>query len=368
MKKLILILIFTLFVMFSLPVCAESGDDILKASGADELYAGDALEAGGVSFERPESIFSLTPDKIWEIIKDTVTDKLSDPLKLMAAIMTLIILASLAESAGGTIRYKEAGGIFRLICILACAIILTDPVCRCLDTVTTALEGGSEFMLGFVPVLSGLMAAGGHVTSAGGYSFAVLGFSEAAIKVSSHLFIPMLSMCICIAIADACCDGINLTSLLNGVKKIVTWGLGLVTTIFTGLLSIQSIVAASADSVSLRTAKFLLSNTVPLVGAAASEAYATVKGSISVMKNGVGGIGIASLAFILLPPLIETVLYKLIFSVLGITADVFGSKKLSALFKNMNAVLSAALGILICFMLMFIISTGVMMTICKDAV
>ena len=357
-----------LFFLLALPVSAETSDDILKASGAEELYAGDTLDSEGVTFEDPDSIFSLTPTKVWEIVKDTVTDRLSEPLKLLASVMTLIILTSLAESAGGTISYKEASGIFRLICILACVAVLTDPVCQCLDTVTEALQSGGEFMLGFVPIFSGISAAGGQVTTASGYSFAVLGFSEAAIKISSELFMPMLSMCICIAIADACCDGINLGSLLNGVKKIVTWGLGLVTTVFTGLLSIQSIVASSADSVSLRTAKYLLSNTVPLVGAAASDAYASVKGSISLLKSGVGGIGIAALAFMLLPPLIHTVLYKLTFAVLGVTSDIFGSKKLSALFKNMNAVLSAALGILVCFMLMFIISTGIMLTICKDAV
>ena len=217
--------IFTVLLFFalSLPVSAEGSDDILKASGAEELYAGDILDSEGVTFDEPESIFSLTPSKVWEIVKNAVTDRLNGPLKLMAAVMTLIILTSLAESAGGTIKHKEAGSIFRIICVLACVAALTDPVCECLDTVTEALQSGGEFMLGFVPVFSGISAAGGQVTSASGYSFTVLGFSEAAIKISSELFMPMLSMCICIAIADACCDGINLGSLLNGVKKIVTW-------------------------------------------------------------------------------------------------------------------------------------------------
>ena len=70
-------------------------------------------------------------------------------------------------------------------------------------------------------------------------------------------------------------------------------------TIFTGILSVQSIVGASADSVAVKAAKYVLSNSIPLVGSAASDAYSTVRGSILLLKNGVGGIGIAALAVML---------------------------------------------------------------------
>ena len=65
-------------------------------------------------------------------------------------------------------------------------------------------------------------------------------------------------------------------------------------TIFTGLLSIQSVVGSSADTLTSKTAKYVISNCVPVVGGAVSDAYSTVKGSLSLLKNGIGGVGIAT--------------------------------------------------------------------------
>ena len=365
MKKVLLVIL--LFFALAMPVSAETGDfgsDILTESGAGELEAGEFLEDAGISFDKPDSILNLTPSEGWELVKSTVADKLYGPVRLFTMILVLIIIASLMEGTGGTLRSGELSKIFELICVLSCVAMISLPLCECLDSVTKALSDGGKYMLGFVPVFSGITAAGGNVTSASGYSFLVLGFADVAVKVSESLLVPLLSMCISLGIVDSCCTGINLGGMVNAVRKIVTWGLGLVMTVFTGLLSVRSVVGASVDSVSSRTAKYLISNSVPLVGAAASEAYASVKGSLLLLRNGIGGIGIIALAVMLLPPLIHMILYKLCFGALGAVSEVFGTKKLSALFKNINAVLSAALGILVCFTLMFIVSTGIVMTLC----
>ncbi|MBQ8434723.1 MAG: stage III sporulation protein AE [Oscillospiraceae bacterium] len=366
MKKFILIIILFFSCSFSVSAQEYSNDDFYVSSGASELYSGDILEDNGVSFNDPESILSLTPSKAWDIIKETVTDMLYAPIKLFLTVTVVIILTSLAEGMGDTVRSREMSGILEIICILAAVGIIFVPVCECIDVVSQALSEGAEFMLGFVPVFSGFAAAGGHVTSATGYSAAVFGFSNLAISAAENFFLPMLSMCFSTAIVDSCCDAVNLSGIINGVKKIVTWGLGLVMTIFTGILSVQSIVGASADSVAVKAAKYVLSNSIPLVGSAASDAYSTVRGSILLLKNGVGGIGIAALAVMLLPSLVQTLVCKITFFILETVSEIFGTKKLTGLFKNINSILSAAFGILICFMLMFIVSTGVVMSICTD--
>lgn len=366
MKKIILIIL--LFFSFSMPVCAEeyTAEEFYSESGAEDLYSGDILEENGISFNDPKSILKLTPSKIWDIAAEVVSDKINAPVKLFLSILVVLIFASLADGMGKTVKSKEMSGVLEIICTLAAVGVLFVPVCDCMDIVCGTLSDGSEFMLGFVPVFSGITAAGGHVTSAAGYSAAVLGFSNLAISAAKEFFLPLLGMCLGTAIVNSCCDAVNLSGIINGVKRLVTWGLGLVMTVFTGILSIQSIVGSSADSVAVKTAKYVLSNSIPLVGSAASDAYATVRGSIILLKNGVGGIGIATLAIMLLPSLIHMLMYKFSFLALGSVSDILGTKRLSVLFKDVNSILSAAFGILICFMLMFIISTGAVMSICGN--
>ncbi|MGN1481663.1 stage III sporulation protein AE [Porcipelethomonas sp.] len=366
MKKIILILI--MFLSFSMPVCADEfqTDELYEASGASGLSAGEILEENGISFEDPESILNLNPSKIWNIIKEIAENKITQPLKLFASLFIVIILTALIDGTSGTIKNKGIARIYELICVLVCVAVLSVPVCSCMEIASTALEQGAEFMMGFVPVFAGVAAAGGHITSASGYNLLVLGFSDVAIQIAGNFFMPVLSMCISLAIVDAACDAVSLDGILNGIKKIVTWGLGFIMTIFTGLLSIQSIVGSSADTLSVKAAKYVISNSVPVVGGAASDAYTTVRGSLVLLKNGIGGVGITALVVMLLPSLILLFLYKISFSVLGAAAEVFGTKKLMQLFKNINSVLSTAIGIVVCFTLMFIISTAIIMTVCTN--
>lgn len=365
MKKLLLIIIIFFCTGFTVNAQEEvTADDIYAASGAQDLSAGEILEKYGISFDNPSSILSFTPSVLWEIIKATLLEKAKAPLKLLISLGIIVMLTAVAETLGDTVKKVNCAKVYELICVLAGVAAVSPSICEVLDGSAAALADGAEFMTCFVPVFAGVAAAGGYMTSASGYNVLVLAVSDAAIQIANGILMPMLSMCLCLAIVDASCSVLSLKGILDGVKKIVTWGLGLIMTVFTGLLSIQSIVGTSADSLSSKTAKYVISNSVPLIGGAVSDAYSTVKGSIALLRNGVGGVGIAVLAVMLIPPLISLALYRLSVSAAAAAADIFGAQKLSKLFGNIGSVLSAAMGVLVCFTLMFIISTAIVMSIC----
>lgn len=364
MKKLIFIIV--IFFFGSITVYAEEPiavGDIYASSGSDELNAGEILENYGISFDDPSSILSVTPSVLWEIIKNTLVQKAKAPLKLLISLGIIIILTSFAETVGDTVKIGNASKSYELICVLAGVSAVSPSICGVLADSAEALSAGAEFMTCFVPVFSAISAASGSITSASGYNLLIMLVADVAIQIADSMFMPLLGMCLCLAIVDASCGVLSLKGLLEGTKKIVTWGLGLIMTIFTGMLSIQSIVGTSADSVGSKTAKYVISNCVPLVGSAVSDAYSTVKGSIVLLKNGVGGVGIAALALILLPPLLSLALYRISVSAAFVAAEIFGSSKLSKLLSNIGSVLSAAIGVLVCFTLMFIVSTAIIMSI-----
>lgn len=366
MKKIILIVILFFGLSFTAFADSSAVDDIYAASGAGELDAGDTLEDYGISFENPSSILSVTPSELWKLIKNTLVSKITAPLKLLVSLGIVVVLTALAESFGDTIKKGGTAKIYELVCVLAGVAAVSAPVCEVLENSANALEDGAGFMNCFVPVFAGIAAAGGHITSATGYNVLVLTVSDIAIQAANGILMPLLSMCLCLAIVDASCSAVSLKGMLDGIKKLVTWGLGLIMTVFTGLLSIQSIVGSSADTLGSKTAKFVISNCIPVVGGAVSDAYSTVRGSIALLRNGVGSIGIAALAVMLLPPIISLGLYRISVSAASAAADIFGAQKLSKLFCNIGSVLSAAMGVLVCFSLMFIISTAIIMMVCTN--
>ena len=358
MKKILVSLLCILcFIFTPCSVSAEeTADRLYEASGAGNLSAGEILEENGISFSDPESVLSLSPSMVWDMIWDTISGKLTGPLTLFVTLFAVIVLAAVSLSLGDTIKKSGTTAVFTMI---------SGTISEVLSNAANSLADGARFMTGFVPVFAGVAAAGGYITSATGYNVLVLSAADTAIQAADRIFMPMLSMCMCIAIVDAVCNAVSLDGLLNGIKKLVTWGLGLIMTIFTGLLSIQSVVGSSADTLTSKTAKYVISNCVPVVGGAVSDAYSTVKGSLSLLKNGIGGVGIAALAIMVLPSLVSLIMYKLSVSAVSIVAEIFGTSGICKLFKNINSVLSAALGVVVCFDLMFIISTAMVMAVCS---
>ena len=367
MKKIFVSLICILcFLFIPCSVSAEeTADRLYEASGAGNLSAGEILEENGISFSDPESVLSLSPSMLWDMIWDTVSGKLTGPLTLFITLFAVIVLAAVSLSLGDTFKKSGTTTVFTMICTLVCVTIISGTISEVLSNAANSLADGARFMTGFVPVFAGVAAAGGYITSATGYNVLVLSAADVAIQAADRIFMPMLSMCMCIAIVDSVCNAVSLDGLLNGIKKLVTWGLGLIMTIFTGLLSIQSVVGSSADTLTSKTAKYVISNCVPVVGGAVSDAYSTVKGSLSLLKNGIGGVGIAALAIMVLPSLVSLIMYKLSVSAVSIVAEIFGTSGICKLFKNINSVLSAALGVVVCFDLMFIISTAMVMAVCS---
>ena len=128
----------------------------------------------------------------------------------------------------------------------------------------------------------------GNLTAAGVYNIILVLIAEIAVQIASGFLMPLLSLCIALAIVDSLNPTISLSSIIEGIQKAVTWSLGLMMTIFVGLLSIQSIIGNSADSLSVKAGKFMVSSFVPVVGGAISDAYTTLKGALVYLRVELG--------------------------------------------------------------------------------
>ena len=158
----------------------------------------------------------------------------------------------------------------------------------------------------------------------------------------------------------------HFTSITEGVKKAVTFLIGFIMTIFLGLMSLQSIVGASADTLGVKAAKYMVSNWVPFVGGAIADTYTNVKHSLGLLRGGTGFIGIAVIFIMIMPSLLEVIAMRMIFLAADIIADVFGVSQIRILVKNTGWIMSIIFSLLMCFAVMLIISTTILMLVGLD--
>ena len=179
--------------------------------------------------------------------------------------------------------------------------------------------------------------------------------------VASKILMPFLSILLALTLVSCINPRLSFSDVAAGVKKAVTVGLGLIMTVFTGLMTIQGLAGASADNVSSKAIRFAASSFIPIIGTSVSEAYSTVKGSLGVIRTTVGSIGIIVLLLIIARPILSVVAVKLMIFLAKCINDIFGQSRTSQLLKSVNSVLSIAMSILIAYAVIFTVATSIMM-------
>lgn len=376
MKKLFafIIIVFTLCFGFSFNVYGAENSDLSSESEEitqfkDEISDGleqitdddvnDVLKDNDISLKDPASVSNISFGTVIDKLLSYFTDSLKKPIIMLGKILAIILLCAIAQNIA--ISGSSLTKTFNTMGILATITVMYETVSVTIETVQQALTRLSEFMISYVPIFSSVTAVGGSVSSSGSYYAMTLIACEIIGLVGNNIIMPFLSIVMAISLVSAINPNLQFSGAAESIKKACQWILGGVTTLFVGMLSIQGIAGSASDSLITRTAKFAASSFIPIIGGAVSEAYSTLYGSIGVIRTGVGTIGIIAILIMVLKPIIAIIAAKFSISLAQIISGIFGQKESCEFLKSTNAVLSIGLSVVICFSLIFIISTAVLM-------
>lgn len=341
----------------------------LEQSGADKLQdklpddTKKILQELGISGSDWNSITSITPQNYFEKILSVFTGKAKNPLRVLASIIAVILLCALLDGMKLSFGEKPLGGIIGMVGTLCICTIVVQPIVACISDAADVLKASSGFLLACVPVLVAIMAAAGQSVSAGSYHLLMMAAGNVISIFATTVLVPMMNIFLALSVVSSVSPNINLNGLCNVLNKAVKWVMALGMTLFTGLITMHSIVASSLDSTGAKAAKFVVSSFVPVVGNALGEALNTVTGCVKMLKSGVGAFGLLAGLFVFLPVIAECVLWILTLMLCSGISQVFELKEITGLLKASSDVVSTMLAILLCCMMVLIISTVVMLVI-----
>lgn len=378
MKKILMFLLCLL--LLCMPVSAVSGSDAsgestlqeqfeeqLEASGADELIENtpeqvkESLYDLGLDTISFQKILSLSPKEFIPYFIDQVQAVIARPVKLLAIVVGIIVLCALMNALKQSMAKDKLKEVFQVVSILCiCAAVIT-PVIDCISKTGKTIFDCSNFLISFVPVLSGVMTAGGQIVTATSYQVFLFWAAELVSVIVSRTLVPFLGIYLAIAITSSMNTEFRLDKIADSLKSFICWSLGGLLTVFVGILSIQGIVASSADTVSLKATKFLISSVVPVVGGALSDALGSVQSCVKLLKTSVGAYGIIIAVMTFLPLLIESISWLLVTKISQVVAEFLGVGGVTPVLKATSSVLSIILAIILCFMMLIIITTTIMM-------
>lgn len=275
---------------------------------------------------------------------------------MLLGVVLLCALFGGLEGAVGNLALRRS---YRGVAVLAAGGAVLTPLFALFSEVWEAVEQVTVFLTSYVPVYGAILLTSGRAASAASYQTTLLAAVQLFLWLVRRGVFPLLLVSLALGCTGSVSEGFCLDRLSATLHKAVLWTLGLFSTLFSGLLSLQQMVAAAGDSMSTRVVKFSLSSFVPVVGGVLSEAYNTVVGCGGLLRSTVGAFGLLSVVLVVLPPLLSCVCWNVGLHLAGGVAAVFGLAPLDTLCRTAAGVVRVLIAVLAVFALLMILSTSV---------
>lgn len=307
-------------------------------------------------------ISGLTFGELAARIKDSMAERLSAPLKMLGTLLVVTVFTALLKStAEGFFPQNSTAGIYNMVCVMTAVTVITPQLFTVYERALSIIEVVSGFMLVFVPVFAGIAVASGGFTTGGIYNVMTLAASEIIVELSQRFLIPVVSIATVLAVSGSVFPNASLDSIGRLLKKGITWCMTVIMTLFTGFVTLKCTLAGKMDGVTTKAAKYVISGFIPIVGGAVSDAYATVRSSFDVIRCTAGAAGVVAIILLMLPPILEILVFRGVMWIGTAAAEVLSAEPLAKLMKGIDSGLAIAQSVLVCYLLMFILCTAILM-------
>lgn len=204
-----------------------------------------------------------------------------------ATICRCSAVLSLAAGLAFLLQDTADRALLELAAAGGCGVLLWQELDKLAAALCTRMAGWKSYLLGFLPVYSGVLAAGGEWNAgaaANGFLLTVLCFIAQAVTLWLQ---PLLRSYLAISMA---CGISSRKSLFEGCTltgRLLRQAIGWAGKAFAALMSIQRVVTVQLDRSASRLGQ-LLTGSVPIVGQALSNAADAVLAGMQLLKSTLG--------------------------------------------------------------------------------
>lgn len=290
-------------------------------------------------------------------------DQVVTNIKSIVSILAIIIIHSILKAISKSL---ENDSVAKLIYYVQYILIVTIIMSNFSGIVTLVQDTATNlvaFMNMLVPLLITLMMYTGSITTSGLIEPIILFAINFVGNIIQDIIVPLVLVFTSLIIISKISDRVQIDKLSKFLKSGIVWFLGIVLTIFVGVVSLEGTISSSVDGITAKTAKSIVSSAVPVVGKILGDAVDTVLGCGIILKNAVGLVGVVVVIGICIVPIIKltvlTIAYKLLATIVQPIAD----EKIVSLLDQIGDIFKLFLAILCSLSFMLIIGTALVLRI-----
>lgn len=367
-KSIITAIVALLLISLSaLNVCAQDISELEKSvedlmnSLSDEVKTD--MESIGATSTDLLDLQNVSYEKVMNLILDKFSSNSVGALSSCAVVIAILILNALIDSYKSALRQSSMQEVLSVVSTLCITTTLVLPIIDLISDSILTITDASNFMLIYIPIMVAILTFSGQaVTGASYYSMMVLA-CQGVSQLSTKFISPLLNVYLGFCVSSSITDRVNLRSLCQMFSKVIKWLISFTMTVFSALMTIRGMITTAYDSVTARAVRFTMSSFIPIVGAALSESYKTIQGSINLLRTGAGVFVILAILVVFLPTIARCLMWLISVNICKSVGEIIGVTSPINMLSAVSSVISTVFAITVCIMSVFVISTALLITL-----
>ncbi|MFS1512159.1 stage III sporulation protein AE [Chengkuizengella sp. SCS-71B] len=315
----------------------------------------DMILSGGKDFSLSQVFMGLLKYLLHEILYNG---------KLLVTIVILAVFSMILETLQSAFERNSVSKVAYAVSYIVLIIIVINSFSVAIGYAKTAIENMIHFMIAMIPLLLTLLVSMGSFATASIMHPLIIFMIHTTGTLIYTVVFPLLFFSAVLHIVSSISDKYSVSQLADLLRNISIGIFGALVTVFLGVISVQGATSAVSDGVTIRTAKYVTSNFVPVIGRMFSDASDTVIGASLLVKNAIGLVGVVILIFLCVFPAIKILTLALIYNLSAAIMQPLGDspivKCLFTIGKSMIYVFAAlaAVGLMFFLAITIIITAG----------
>ena len=185
---------------------------------------------------------------------------------VIGSIILIIIIHSIFKSLSEGLENKTISQITYYIQYILIVTLIMTNFSNILIMIKESIQNLVGFMNNLIPILITLMLTTGNIVSANLMQPIILFIITFIGNFITTIIIPLVLIATALGIISKISDKIQIDKLSKFLKSSVVWILGVILTIFVGLISVEGSLSSSVDGITAKTTKAAVSSFIPVVG------------------------------------------------------------------------------------------------------
>ena len=327
-------------------------------------YTGDFFEDMDLSDIFNQAVQGKVNNQtIYKKIIKILGNEVSSNIKILISILVIIVIHGILKSITDSLENSNVSQIIYFVQYILIVTLIMSNFTEIIKLIKETANNLVGFINLLMPLLLTLMVYTGNITTSSVLEPIVLFISNFIGNIIVDALIPIVLIIVVFSIISKISDKVQVEKISKFLKSGVIWFLGIVLTIFVGVVSLEGTLSSSVDGVTAKTAKAAVSSVIPVVGKVLGDVVDSVLGCGVILKNAVGVVGVIVIIGICILPVLKIATLSIMYSLASAVVQPVADDKIVKLLDEMSGVFKLLLAILCSLSVILIIGVTLVIKI-----